>query len=42
VVGAINTPQPPPFKASKFSDISLNTRASAFNTRQNSIESKPL
>jgi hypothetical protein len=33
VVGAINTPQPPHFKASKFSDFIFNTRASAINTR---------
>jgi hypothetical protein len=33
VVGAINTPQPPHFKASKFSANTFNTRASAFNTR---------
>ena len=33
VVGAINTPQPPLFKASKFSANTFNTRASAFNTR---------
>jgi hypothetical protein len=35
VVGAINTPQPPHFKASKFSANTFNTRASAFNTRHN-------
>jgi hypothetical protein len=33
VVGAINTPQPPHFKASKFPANTFNTRASAFNTR---------
>jgi hypothetical protein len=33
VVGAINTPQPPHFKASKFSANTFNTRARAFNTR---------
>jgi hypothetical protein len=33
VVGAINSPQPPHFKASKFSANTFNTRASAFNTR---------
>jgi hypothetical protein len=26
VVGAINTPQPPPFKTSKFSAIAFSTR----------------
>jgi hypothetical protein len=35
VVGAINTPQPPHFKEFKFSANTLNTRASAFNTRHN-------
>jgi hypothetical protein len=35
VVGAINTPQPPHFKASKFSANTFNTRASAFNTKHN-------
>jgi hypothetical protein len=35
VVGAINTPQPPHFKASKFSANTFNTRATAFNTRHN-------
>jgi hypothetical protein len=35
VVGAINTPQPPHLKASKFSANTFNTRASAFNTRHN-------
>jgi hypothetical protein len=33
VVGAINIPQPPHFKASKFSANTFNTRASAFDTR---------
>jgi hypothetical protein len=33
VVGAINTPQPPHFKGSKFSANTFNIRASAFNTR---------
>jgi hypothetical protein len=42
VVGAINTPQPPPLQASKFLDFTVNTRASAINTRHNSKESKPL
>jgi hypothetical protein len=31
VVGAINTPQPPHFKVSKFSANTFNTKASAFN-----------
>jgi hypothetical protein len=35
VVGAINTPQPPHFKASKFSANTFNTRALAFNSRHN-------
>jgi hypothetical protein len=35
VVGAINTPQPPHFKVSKFSANTFNTRVSAFNTRHN-------
>jgi hypothetical protein len=39
---AINTPQPAPLQASKFLDISFDTRASAINTRHNSKESKPL
>jgi hypothetical protein len=42
VVGAINTPNHHHSKHSSFSDISFNTRASAINTRHNSIESKPL
>jgi hypothetical protein len=33
VVGAINTPNHPPFIASKFSDFKPHTRAIAFNTR---------
>jgi hypothetical protein len=33
VVGAINTPQPPHFKASKFSAIAINTRALDFTPR---------
>jgi hypothetical protein len=33
VVGAINTPQPPHFKASKFSNIAFNTRALDFTLR---------
>jgi hypothetical protein len=43
VVGAINTPQPPHFKASKFSDFIFNTRASAINTRHksNRIKASP-
>jgi hypothetical protein len=35
VVGAINTPQPPHFNASKFSAFTPHTRAIAFNTRHN-------
>jgi hypothetical protein len=35
VVGAINTPQPPHFRISKFSVNTFNTRASTFNTRHN-------
>jgi hypothetical protein len=35
-------PQPPHFKASKFSDFIFNTRASAINTRHKSKDSKPL
>jgi hypothetical protein len=42
VVGAINTPNHHTSMDPSFSDISLNTRASAFNTRHNSLESKPL
>jgi hypothetical protein len=42
VVGAINTPQPPHFKASKFSANTFNTKAIAFNTRHNLSESKSL
>jgi hypothetical protein len=42
VGGAINTPNHHHSKHPSFSDISFNTRASAINTRHNSIESKPL
>src|SRR5699024_1652313 len=35
VVEAINTPQPPHFKDPSFPANTLNTRASAFNTRHN-------
>jgi hypothetical protein len=42
VVGAINTPNHHHFKHPSFSDFTFNTRASATNTRHNSIESKPL
>jgi hypothetical protein len=42
VVGYIKPPTPHHSKHSSFSDISFNTRASAINTRHNSIESKPL
>jgi hypothetical protein len=35
VVGAINTPNLPPFIASKFSAFTPHTRAIAFNTRHN-------
>jgi hypothetical protein len=42
VVGAINTLQPPHFKASKFSANTLNTRASEFNTRHKKSKSKSL
>jgi hypothetical protein len=40
---AINTPQPPHFKESKFSDFIFNTRASAINTRHksNRIKASP-
>jgi hypothetical protein len=42
VVGAINTPNHPPFIASKFSDFSHLTRAIAFNTRHTKeIKSSP-
>jgi hypothetical protein len=36
VVGAINTPQPPHFKASKFSAITFNTRALDFTPKHKS------
>jgi hypothetical protein len=36
VVGAINTPQPPHFKASKFSANTFNTRALDFSPRHKS------
>jgi hypothetical protein len=36
VVGAINTPQPPHFKASKFSANTFNTRALDFTPRYKS------
>jgi hypothetical protein len=35
VVGAINTPNHPPFIASKFSAFTPHTRAIEFNTRHN-------
>jgi hypothetical protein len=42
VVGAINTPNHPPFIASKFFDFSHLTRAIAFNTRHTKeIKSSP-
>jgi hypothetical protein len=42
VVGAINTPNHPPFIASKFSDFQHLTRAIAFNTRHTKeIKSSP-
>jgi hypothetical protein len=42
VVGAINTPNHPPFIASKFSDFQHLTRAIAFNTRHSKeIKSSP-
>jgi hypothetical protein len=42
VVGAINTPNPPPFIASKFSDFQHLTRAIAFNTTHSKeIKSSP-
>jgi hypothetical protein len=42
VGGAINTPQPPHFKASKFSAIAFNTRALDFTPRhKQEIKSSP-
>jgi hypothetical protein len=42
VGGAINTPQPPHFKASKFSAIAFNTRALDFTPRhKQEIQSSP-
>jgi hypothetical protein len=42
VVGAINTPNHPPFVASKFSSFTPHTRAIAFNTRhKQEIKSSP-
>jgi hypothetical protein len=42
VVGAINSPQPPHFKASKFSAIAFNTRALDFTPRhKQEIKSSP-
>jgi hypothetical protein len=42
VVGAINTPQPPHFKASKFLAIAFNTRALEFTPRhKQEIKSSP-
>jgi hypothetical protein len=42
VVGAINTPQPPHFKASKFLAIAFNTRALDFTPRhKQEIKSSP-
>src|SRR5688572_16856466 len=37
VVGAINTPNHPPFMASKFSTSQLLTRALAFNSRHTKV-----
>jgi hypothetical protein len=43
VVGAINTPNHPPFIASKFSTVQLLTRALAFNSRHTQvIKSSPI
>jgi hypothetical protein len=42
VVGAINTPNHPPFITSKFSDFTPHTRAIAFNTRHKTKRSDPL
>jgi hypothetical protein len=42
VVGAINTPNHPPFMASKFSDFPHLTRAIAFITRHTKKRSNPL
>jgi hypothetical protein len=42
VVGAINTPQPPHFNASKFSAFKHLTRAIAFNTKTQPKISNPL
>jgi hypothetical protein len=41
VVGAINTPNHPPFIESKFSAFTPHTRAIAFNTRHKEIKSSP-
>jgi hypothetical protein len=42
VVGAINTPNHPPFIASKFSAFTPHTRAITFNTRhKKEIKSSP-
>jgi hypothetical protein len=42
VVGAINTPNHHNSRHQSFSDYTFNTRASAINTRHNSLESKSL
>jgi hypothetical protein len=42
VVGAINTPQPPHFNASKFSDFKPHTRAIAFIPKTQTKRSNPL
>jgi hypothetical protein len=42
VVGAINTPNHPPFIASKFSAFTPHTRAIEFNTKHKQKRSNPL
>jgi hypothetical protein len=44
VVGAINTPQPPPFKSSKFSELNIQYKSKRIHSKTQSIDqnlSKP-
>jgi hypothetical protein len=38
VVGAINTPQPPPFKSSKFSELNIQYKSKRLHSKAQSIE----
>jgi hypothetical protein len=44
MVGAINTPQPPPFKSSKFSELNIHCKSKRLHSKTHSIDqilSKP-